>query len=78
MLYVQSTIFYVGTGLSGLNQYYVSCSRTQRSDAGEARTRSPVVYSLFVVAPLLWGVWFIFLKWFSAISSLASMLLMKG
>ena len=44
ILYIQSTIFsYVGTGLPGLNQYLarinVSCSRTQCSDAGEARTR---------------------------------------
>ena len=40
---------YVGTGLPGFNQYLaginVSCSRTQRSDAGESRTRGPSVSS---------------------------------
>ena len=39
----QQSLSYVGTGLPGLNKYYarinVSCSSTQRSDAGEARTR---------------------------------------
>ena len=43
----QQTFSYVGTGLPWLNQYKaminVSCSRTQRSDAGEARTCSPSV-----------------------------------
>ena len=38
-----------GTGLPGLNQYLarinVSCSRTQGSDDGEARTRRPSVSS---------------------------------
>ena len=45
----QQSISYVGTGLPGLNQYYarinVSCSRTQRSDPGEARTWGPLVSS---------------------------------
>ena len=50
ILYVHSTIFQLcGTGLPGLSQYLarinVSCSRTQRSDAGEARTRGPSVSS---------------------------------
>ena len=40
---------YKETGLPGLNQYKAginrSCSRTQRSDAGEAQTRSPSVSS---------------------------------
>ena len=41
----QQSFSYVGTGPPGLNQYLekinVSCSRTQCSDAGEARTRNP-------------------------------------
>ena len=45
----QQSFSYVGTGLPGLNQYKarinVSCSRTQRSDAGEARTCGPSVSS---------------------------------
>ena len=43
----QQSFNYVGTGLPGLNRYEaminVSCSRTQRSDACEARTRGPSV-----------------------------------
>ena len=43
----QQSFIYVGTGLPGLNQYWVrindSCSRTQRSNAGEARIRNPSV-----------------------------------
>ena len=38
---------YVGTGFAGLNQYLarinISCSRTQHSEAGEARTVSSQV-----------------------------------
>ena len=45
----QQSFNYIGTVLPGLNQYQarinVSCSRTQCSDAGEARTRSPSVSS---------------------------------
>ena len=45
----QQSFSYKATGLPGLNQYYarinVSCSRTQSSDAGEARTRGPSVSS---------------------------------
>ena len=45
----QQSCSYVGTGLPVLNQYLVrinvSCSRTQRSDAGEARIRRPSVSS---------------------------------
>ena len=41
----QHSFSYVGMGLPGVNQYYsrinVSCSRTQRSIVGEARTRGP-------------------------------------
>ena len=41
-------------GLPGLNQYYarinLSCSWTQRSDAGEAQTRSPSVLSQALLA----------------------------
>ena len=40
---------YVGTGLPGLNQYQarinLSCSKTQHSDAGEARTSNLSVSS---------------------------------
>ena len=43
----QQSFSYVGMGHSGLNQYKarinVSCSRTQRSDAGEAPARGPSV-----------------------------------
>ena len=45
----QQSFSYVGTGFSGLNQYYarinVSCSMTQRSEADEARNRGPLVSS---------------------------------
>ena len=45
----QQSFSYVGTVLHGLNQYLarinVSCSRTQRSDAGEALTSGPLVSS---------------------------------
>ena len=45
----QQFFSYAGTGLPGLNQYLaridVSCSMTQHSDAGEARTRGPSVSS---------------------------------
>ena len=45
----QQSFSYVGTGLPGLNQYLarinVSCSRTQRSKADEARTRGPSISS---------------------------------
>ena len=45
----QQSFSFVGTGLPGLNQYYarinVSCSRTQHSNAGEARTYGPSVWS---------------------------------
>ena len=45
----QQSFSYVGTGLPGLNQYKarinVSCSRTQHSDAGKARTPDPSVSS---------------------------------
>ena len=51
----------MGTGFPGLKQYedriYVSCSRTQRSDAGEARIRNLSVSSQVVilkVCGLLW------------------------
>ena len=41
----QQFFSYVRTGLPGLNQYYArvhaSCSRTQHSDAGEARNETP-------------------------------------
>ena len=53
----QQFFSYVGTGLPGLNQYKarinVSCSRTQCSDAGEARVRCPSVSSqaLYHCAP---------------------------
>ena len=43
----QQSFSYMETDFPELNQYYarinVSCSRTQRSDAGEARTRGPSV-----------------------------------
>ena len=50
IIYVPSTIFQLcRAGLPGLNQYYarinMSCSRTHCSDAGEARTRGPLVLS---------------------------------
>ena len=50
ILYVPSRSFsYIGKGLPGLNQYKartnVSCSRTQRGDAGEARTHGLLVSS---------------------------------
>ena len=50
ILYVPSTIFQLyKDGLPGLNQHLarikVSCSRTQRSDAVEDRTRGPLVSS---------------------------------
>ena len=50
ILYVPSTIFsYKETSLSGLNEYKVrinvSCSKTQSSDASEARTQGPSVLS---------------------------------
>ena len=45
----QQSFSYVGTGHPALNQYKarinVSCSRTQRSNAGEARTRGLSVSS---------------------------------
>ena len=45
----QQSFSYLGTGLPGLNQYSaridVSCSRTQCSDADEARTHGPAVLS---------------------------------
>ena len=45
----QQSFCYVRTDLPGLNQYYarinVSCSRTQFSDVGEARTHGPSVLS---------------------------------
>ena len=45
----QQSFNYKGTDLPWLNQYLarinVSCSRTQHSDAGEARTRGPLVSS---------------------------------
>ena len=45
----QQSFKYVGTGLPGLNQYlariYVSCTRTQGSDACEARTPGSSVSS---------------------------------
>ena len=45
----QQFFSYVGMGLPGLNQYFarinVSRSRTQHSDAGEARNRGPSVLS---------------------------------
>ena len=41
----QQSFSYIGTGIPGLNQYYarinVSYSRTQHSDAGEARPAAP-------------------------------------
>ena len=48
ILYVPSTTFQLcRDDLPGLNQYYarinVSSSKTQHSDAGEARTRGPLV-----------------------------------
>ena len=49
--YVSVNSFFsdVGTGLPEVSQYYarinVSCARTQRSDAGEARTHYPSVSS---------------------------------
>ena len=45
----QHSFSYGGTGLPGLKQYKtrinVSCSRTQGSDAGEARSCGPLVSS---------------------------------
>ena len=59
----QQSFSYVGTGLPGLNQkkarINVSCSRTQCSDAGEARTSGPSVSSQ---ALHHWGVWWLSLK----------------
>ena len=46
----QQSFSYARTGLIGLNQYKammnVSCSRAQRSDAGEARIRNHSVLSI--------------------------------
>ena len=43
----QQFFSYVGIGLPGLNKarINVSCSRTQHSAAGEARTRNPLIWS---------------------------------
>ena len=59
----QQFFSYVGTGLPGLNQYWArineSCSRTQCSNASEARIRNPSVLSQalyhWATAALLWN-----------------------
>ena len=56
----QQSFSYVGTGLPGWNQYTakinVSCSRTQCSDTGEARTlvSSQVLYHWATALPTHW------------------------
>ena len=71
----QQSFSYVGTGLPGLNQYQaiinVSCTRTQRNDAGEAPTHGPSVSieALYHWTPALPVMCLILMLWYSSLCS---------